>query len=116
VVGSMGLESGVNYLTGPGINNWDISLQKEFAIKERVKLQLRGDTFNTFNHTQFSGINSTLNFNAPSNGAQLASFNSLTPSNLYLNPNGTVNNINGFGTVSGARDPRIMQLVVRVVF
>jgi len=116
LVGSIGLESGVNYLAGPGINNWDISLQKEFSMRERLRLQLRADTFNTFNHTQFSGINSTLNFAAPCNAAQLSSFNSLTPTNLYLKPDGTVNNINGFGTVSGARDPRIMQLVVRLVF
>jgi hypothetical protein len=27
-----------------------------------------------------------------------------------------VNNINGFGTVNGARDPRILQLVVRLQF
>jgi hypothetical protein len=46
----------------------------------------------------------------------LSSFNSLTPTNLYLKADGAVNNINGFGTVSGARDPRIMQLVVRLVF
>ena len=85
-------------------------------MRERLRLQLRADTFNTFNHTQFSGINSTLNFAAPGNAAQLSSFNSLTPTNLYLKPDGTVNNINGFGTVSGARDPRIMQLVVRLVF
>jgi hypothetical protein len=116
LVGSLGLESGVNYLAGPGINNWDISLQKEFSVRERVRLQLRADTFNTFNHTQFSGINSTLNFAAPSNATQLASFNSLTPTNLYLKADGTLNNINGFGTVNGARDPRIMQLVVRLVF
>jgi hypothetical protein len=30
-VGTLGLESGVNYLTGPGINNWDLSLQEQFA-------------------------------------------------------------------------------------
>ena len=106
-VGSIGLESGVNYLTGPGINNWDISLQKEFSVKERARLQLRVDTFNTFNHTQFSGINSTITY---------ASLTNLTPTNLYLKADGTVNNINGFGTVNGARDPRILQLVVRLQF
>jgi hypothetical protein len=82
-------------------------VQKEFAFTERVRLQLRGDAFNAFNHTQFSGINSTLNISALTNG---------TFTNLYKNANGTVNNINGFGTVSGARDPRIMQLVVRIQF
>jgi hypothetical protein len=106
-VGSIGLEAPRNYLINPGINNWNISLQKEFAWTERVRLQLRADAFNAFNHTQFSGINSTLNF---------ASLTNPKPTNLYLNANGTVNNINGFGTVSGARDPRIMQLVVRLQF
>ena len=106
-VGSRGLEAPRNYLINPGINNWNISLQKEFAFKERARLQLRGDAFNAFNHTQFSGINSTLNISSLTNG---------TFTNLYKNPDGSINNKNGFGTVSGARDPRIMQLGVRLQF
>ena len=106
-VGSIGLESGVNYLTGPGINNWDISLQKEFVVKERLHLQFRADAFNAFNHTQFSGVNSTITY---------ASLTNPTPTNLYLKADGTLNNINGFGTVSGARDPRLMQLMLRLQF
>jgi hypothetical protein len=106
-VGSIGLEAPRNYLINPGINNWNISLQKEFKASERFRIQLRGDAFNAFNHTQFSGINSTLNISALTNG---------TFTNLYLNANGTVNNKNGFGTVSGARDPRNMQLLVRIQF
>jgi hypothetical protein len=31
-------------------------------------------------------------------------------------PNGAINNLIGFGTVSGARDRRIMQLAMRFVF
>ncbi len=107
MVGSIGLEAPRNYLVTPGINNWNISLQKEFAATERFRIQLRADAFNAFNHTQFSGINSTLNISSLTNG---------TFTNLYLNANGSVNNKNGFGTVSGARDPRIMQLMVRVMF
>jgi len=106
-VGSVGLEAPRNYLINPGINNFNISLQKEFAFTEKTRLQFRADAFNAFNHTQFSGINSTLNISALTNG---------TYTNLYLNPNGTVNNKNGFGTVNGARDPRIMQLLVRLQF
>ena len=106
-VGSIGLESGVNYLTGPGINNWDMSLQKQFSIKERARIQFRVDAFNVFNHTQFSGVNSTINY---------ASLTNPTPTNLYLKADGTVNNINGFGTVNGARNPRILQTVIRIQF
>ena len=111
--GSIGLESGVNYLVGPGINNWDISLQKQFSLTEHAHLQFRADAFNAFNHTQFSGINSTVNYTATiANGT----YTNLVPSNLYLKADGTVNNINGFGTVNGARDPRIMQLMIRLQF
>ncbi len=30
------------------INHWGISLQKQFSIRERMTLQLRADSFNTF--------------------------------------------------------------------
>lgn len=135
---SIGLESGVNYLYGPGIANYDLSVQKNFRVTERIGLELRADAFNVFNHTQFSGINSTLNFavlnpqtnqyvNATTsqngvfgsviNGA----FIPVTPNNLPVNANGSTN-INGFGTVSGTRSagapgsPRFLQLVVRIRF
>jgi hypothetical protein len=39
-----------------------------------------------------------------------------TVTNLFLKSDGTISNLNGFGTVSGARDPRIMQLAMRFVF
>ncbi len=61
-VGSIGLESGYNRMTGPGTNNFDISIQKSFSIKERLHFQFRVDGFNAFNHTQFSGYNSTVNY------------------------------------------------------
>jgi hypothetical protein len=106
-VGSVGLESGMNYMTGPGINNWDLSIQKEFSVKERLKFQFRVDAFNAFNHTQFSGYNTSVSY---------ASLTNWNPTNLYLKADGTVNNINGFGTVNGARDPRILQTMIRIQF
>jgi hypothetical protein len=45
--------AGRNILRAPGINNWDLSLFKNFPIKERLNLQLRLESFNTFNHTQW---------------------------------------------------------------
>ena len=43
-------------LLGPGIQVWDMSLIKNFKFAERVGLQLRLETFNTFNHGNPSGI------------------------------------------------------------
>jgi len=106
---SLGLESGRNFLVGPGINNIDLSLQKSFVINEKRRLELRVDAFNALNHTQFSGVNSNLNF---------TSFTNLTPTNLPYDANGNFifNNRNGFGTINGVRDPRILQMVARFVF
>jgi len=33
-----------------------------------------------------------------------------------LNPDGTMNNKNGFGSVNGARDPRILMTMIRIRF
>ena len=48
---------GRNNLRQPGINNWDMGLQKSFRlIGEGRELQFRADAFNAFNHTQWSSI------------------------------------------------------------
>jgi hypothetical protein len=44
---------GHNALRGPGRDNWNLSLFKTFAFGETSGLQLKLETFNTFNHTQF---------------------------------------------------------------
>jgi hypothetical protein len=46
--------SGRNILATRGINNWDMSVSKSLAFHERMKLQLRADLFNGFNHPQYT--------------------------------------------------------------
>jgi hypothetical protein len=47
-------------IRGPGRQNWDISLFKDFPFKENgPTLELRFETFNTFNHTQWNGLNTS---------------------------------------------------------
>ncbi len=50
--GTIGNE-GRNNFHGPGINNTNLSLIKDIKFTEVRRLELRMDTFNTFNHTQF---------------------------------------------------------------
>ena len=45
--------TGRNILRQPGINNWDLGLDKTFSIAERAKFELNVGTFNTFNHHQY---------------------------------------------------------------
>ncbi len=79
---------------GPGINNWEVSLFKNFPLgSEERRLQFRWEMYNVFNHTQYAGVTTAARFNAQ--GQQI---NSL------------------FGQVSSARDPRIMQGSLRFTF
>jgi hypothetical protein len=85
---------GQNTMTGPGTENWDLSLYRMIPFKEgRVKAMLRLETYNTFNHTQFNGINSTAQFDKT--GAQV--------NTAFLLP-------------TGARPPRYVQIAMRVSF
>ena len=47
-------------LHAPGLFNWNLSLYKDFPISkaEGPRFELRFESFNTFNHTQFNGIDS----------------------------------------------------------
>jgi hypothetical protein len=44
-------------LQGPGLENWDLALQRNFMITDRTKLQFRGEFFNAFNHANFNNPN-----------------------------------------------------------
>jgi Carboxypeptidase regulatory-like domain len=47
-------------LRGPGYYNWDLSLQKNFTITERFRLQFRSDFLNTFNRVNLAVPNTTV--------------------------------------------------------
>ena len=51
-LGQLGTSSR-EFFHGPGLNNWDLSLQKDIRLTESKTLQLRGEFFNAFNHAQF---------------------------------------------------------------
>ena len=119
--GSIGLESGINYLYAPGAVNFDIAVQKQFSVKERLHIQLRLDMFNAFNHSNFTGYNATLNFNGyPNANGIINGLPTLSATTLGRNPNGTFN-VTGFGTVTqvgpGALGySRILQTLLRITF
>ncbi len=105
--GSLGLESGKNYLVGPPQNNLDLSISKFIRFGGNRRLELRLDAFNALNHTQFLTVNSTLN---------VRSLTDPTPTNLAYDASGTLVNANGFGSVSSARPSREIQVLARFQF
>jgi hypothetical protein len=50
--------AGKDSTTGPGLFNWNVALFKSipFTGKENPHLELRVESFNTFNHTQFQNV------------------------------------------------------------
>jgi hypothetical protein len=105
--GSDGAESARYFVWGPPINNLDLSVSKSIPLGKRLKAEVRLDAFNALNHTQFTGVNSTINFTSLTNP---------TPTNLPFDANGNLVRNNGFGTVNGAALPRQLQLVTRLTF
>jgi hypothetical protein len=84
--GSFGNEQR-NRLTGPGFQNFDMTLQRQIKLGSRVAATLRWDIFNVFN---------TVNFGIPNKDISTAAT---------------------FGTISSlASDPRTMQLAIRLSF
>ena len=86
-----------NQFRGPGINNWNISVYKNVIFNERARLQLRLETFNTFNHTQFAGVINSISANNP--GQSIDS-----------------SNRGNSGQVSGTYDPRNVQIAGKFYF
>jgi len=49
-----------NDIVTPGRNNWNVAMFKAFQIKENLRFEFRAETFNTFNHTQFNSLQTSV--------------------------------------------------------
>jgi hypothetical protein len=79
------------YCRGPSLLDTDLSVDKNFKLTERVRMQFRMDFFNVFNHANFRGdqINGTQGgtlFSSVNCGPQLATglFNPCSPTNNVI--------------------------------
>ena len=80
--------SGRTVLNGPGLNNWDLGIEKSFRFtrREAARITIRGEIFNAWNHTQFQA------------------------------PNWDLRAGSNFGRVSSTRAPRLIQLGVKLLW
>ena len=51
--------AGQGIIRGPGLFNFDMAFYKDFRFRERQAIEFRGELFNIFNHTNFSGVNTS---------------------------------------------------------
>jgi hypothetical protein len=93
---------GRNVLTGPGRNNWDLALLKDFKAPwfngEHSTVEFRLETFNTLNHPQWKTVNVFCS------GATLPGQPCSGPNNI------------GNGEVASDWGPRIVQLALKISF
>jgi hypothetical protein len=77
----------------PGTVNFDLSVVKDTGLFERLKAQFRFEMFNFMNHTNLGLVNGS--FSAGPDGRNRSAT---------------------FGTITSARDPRILQLGLKLIF
>jgi len=82
---------GHDALRGPGRDNWNLALFKNFTFTERLRFELRCETFNTWNHLQYKG-------------------------DVQEGGIGQSHNGSDFGNVTAAFDPRTFQLGGKIIF
>lgn len=74
-------------VVGPGLFNWNLSVYKDIPLtREGMHFQFRAESFNTFNHTQFNGVDT-----------------------------GSADGAN-FGKVTSTYDPRVLQFGLKFIF
>ncbi len=93
-IGNMGR----NVVRNPGDVNVNLSVNRRFALSEKVSLTVRADAFNALNHTNLSIPNTSLTVAADSR----------TQSAVFNSP--------GYGLITSAKAARFMQLSARLSF
>jgi hypothetical protein len=112
-VGSIGLESGSDYLRSCFFQSTDLAIAREIRLGESRRLQFRLDIFNAPNQSTITGRNTTMNVVSP-----------LDPSvtNLPFDASGALipsrsqPKNGGFGVANGYQGPRTLQAQIRFAF
>lgn len=76
------------FFSGPGMENFDATLSRDFSIREKQTVEFRAEAFNVFNHAQFFGASAI---------------------------EGNISSAS-FGQAASALPPRLMQLALRYRF
>jgi hypothetical protein len=111
--GSLGLESGRNYLAGCPDNRWDFAIARDIQLGGGRQVEFRADVFNAFNALIITGRQTQLQLNSPTDPT--------VRNNQYL-ADGTLNPARirpadaGFGAANASEDLRSLQLQFRLKF
>jgi len=88
---------GVSTVRGPGLNRWDLGIQKEFPIHETMRVEFRTEFLNAFNHPTFDAPGTFCGGNASAVGSP-------TPC------------VSGLGLLAGSEGERNIQFALKFYF
>jgi hypothetical protein len=115
-IGSVGLESGNNYLYGCASMNLDLSINRTIRLGESKSIVLRVDVFNAPNQARITGRNTSMTLPSPDKP------NASDATNLPFAADGSVIASRskprgaGFGVATGYQSPRTTQFTLRFTF
>lgn len=94
-------------------SDWDFqtALFKDFKIHERLSVQLRLETYNTFNNPEFDSVDTGAKFSPFSGGTTVPTLNGP----VMINGTSTQEN-STYGQINGSAGARTLQLAARIQF
>jgi hypothetical protein len=113
-VGSVGLDSGNDYLRGCFNTVFDLAIARNIRLGGNRTLQLRVDMFNAFNQARITGRNTTMQLSSPSDPVRILNLPFDADGNVL--PNRVRPNQAGFGAVTSYQAPRTIQAYIRLGF
>jgi hypothetical protein len=109
-----------NGLRSPySLDQTDLALRRRFNLTERVKLDVRAEYFNVFNHPMFGIPGSQCNpdtFWGIQGGSALSSFGKVCPGTSTTNIDGGLAGSNGQSPLYAVGGPRSAQLTLKMLF
>ena len=83
--------AGFNSLRGPGVASWDVGVFRLVQLPRQMNLQFRMEAFNVTNRPRFRNPRTSTD-------------NNTNVSNLILNPDGSVRDLNGYAVITQTED------------
>ncbi len=111
--GSLGLESGRNYMVGCPDHTLDLSIARNIRLGGSRQIQFRVDVFNALNTVVYNGRVTQLQLNTPSDPTVR---NAQYLANGNIDPTRLIPRNAGFGAVTGAQAMRSVQGQIRFSF
>jgi len=116
LAGSVGLDSGANYMKGCFISSLDLSVSRTIRLCGSKQIMLRLDTFNVFNQAGIIDRNATMQLQNTTAAAAGTITNLPYDANGNLIPSLSLPKNAGFGVATAYQIPRSVQAQIRFQF